>query len=874
MSLWSRMRFLSGVVLQRPRRGSEMEEEFRFHVDAYAEDLVRNGVPQQEALRRAKVAFGGVQQTKEGALGLLGAGFVSSLIQDIRFGIRMLRKSPGFTLIVALTLALGIGANTAVFSVVESVLLKPLPFQDSDQLVAIWASQKDQPVRIGTSMPEFEDYKAQSHSLEYMANTLSGWTYTWTGQVEPHTVKCTAISYDFFPMLGIKPYLGRLYEPEEYHMDGVQVVISYRFWREQLGSDPHVLGRVLNLDGTAQTVIGVMPPVPDLFPETDIWAKMEPDFQWMRVRSNKFLDVVGRLKPGVSRKQAEEELTAILLRGPGESPDISVHLVPLKDELTGNVRSQLRIVMVAVALVLLVACTNVAYLLLSRNRKRQGEIAARVSLGASRGRLMRQFLTENAILATLGGITALILAFVSVRLFERAAALPRSASIGVDGYVLSFAFFITVLTGLLIALPPCAAFSKLDLIGRLKTGRQQAGSIQGSHSSLLLVSEVCLAVVLSVAAGLLLRSFQQAQHLDPGFLRDHLLTTYLRESDWRAGRVFFPQLAERISQLPGVRAAALAKCMPGVYAPSATLAFTDRPNDFSNVPTVEACWISSDFFKAIGGRLLNGRLFAVSDDANAPPVVIVNEALAKSYWPGRNPIGMQISVDYVGAGRNNVAAPRFRQVVGVVANIKQKGLDLPVEPALYTPYLQDETNHAFAGFNLFVKTIGPPISFAGTVRTLIRSLRPDQTIDTMQSVDDALFRALAPRRLSLVLVGSFAGLALLLSAIGIFGMIAYAVSQRTHEFGVRMALGAQRHDMVRLVLGEGFKVVTTGVVAGIAASLALTRFMRSMLYGVGPNDPLTFILVAVLFVLVALGACYMPAHRASRVDPMVALRYE
>jgi predicted permease len=707
-----------------------------------------------------------------------------------------------------------------------------------------------------------------------MANLLSGWTYTWTGQGEPRTVNCTGISYDFFPMLGIKPYLGRLYQPDEYHVDGVQVVISQRFWKEQLGRDPHVIGRVLSLDGTAQTVIGVMPLVSDLFPETDVWAKDVPDFRWMRVRGNKFLNIVGRLKPGVTREQTEQELTAILHRGPGESPELSVHLVPLKDELTGNVRSQLQIVMAAVSLVLLIACANVAFLLLARIQKSQWEIALRVSLGAGKGRLARQFITEDLVLATLGGVTALILAVGSVRLFERVNNLPRRASIGIDVHTLLFALFITVLTGLLLALASSATFSKLEVITGLKTGRQGAGSIAPLRSHLLLVSEICLAVVLSVAAGLLLRSFQQAEHLDPGFLPDHLLTTYLRNNDWRAGRLFFPDLVERTAELPGVSAAALGKCMPGVYAPSATLVFDDRPNEPLNVPTVEACWISSDFFKAIGTRLVSGRFFTVRDDASAPPVVIVNQAFAESYWPGRNPIGKHIGVDYVGAGRNITGTPRFREVVGIVANVKQKGLDLPVEPALYTFYLQDETNHAFAGFNLFVRTIGPPTSLVGTVRAVVRSLRPDQTIDVMQTMNDALFRELAPRRLSLALITSFAGLAVLLSAIGIFGMIAYAVSQRTHEFGVRMALGAHRHDVMQLVLGEGFKIVTTGVAVGIVASFVLTRFMRTLLYGVGPNDPLTFAGVAVLFVLVAIAACYIPARRASLVDPMVALRYE
>jgi len=861
-------------LFRKKQVSDELGEELHGFLEMAAEDRMRDGLSRKEAVRTVRLERGSLEVSKEIVRSGGWESFVETCWQDLRFGLRMLRKSPGFTTVAVLTLALGIGANTAVFSVVESVLLRPLSFQDTDRLVAIWATQKSQSAKIGTSMPEFEDYKAQSRSFEFMANFLSGWTITWTGQGEPRTVNCTGISYDFFSMLGIKPFLGRLYTPEEYHVDGVQVVISHRFWREQLGSDPHVLGRVLNLDGAAWTVIGVMPPVPDLFPETDIWAKVEPDFGWMRIRGNKFLEVMGRLKPGVTREQAEQELTAILQRGPGESPELSVHLVALKDELTGSVRSQLQLVMAAVSLVLLIACTNVAYLLLARTRKRQAEIAVRVSLGAGRGRLTRQFITENLVLAALGGVTALIIAVSSVRLFSPVSTLPRSASIDVDANALLFAFFITVLTALLLALASSTAFSRFDVITRLKTKRKGSASIAGQRSSLLLVSEVCLAVVLSTAAGLLLRSFQQAEHLDPGFLPDHLLSTYLRTNDSRDARLFFPQLVEQIAQLPGVKSAGLGKCMPGVYAPEATLTFGDRPNNPSNVPTAEACWISSDFFRAIGSRLVRGRFFNVRDDASAPLVVIVNQAFAESYWPRQDPIGKEIAVDYVGSGRNTAGTPRFREVVGIVANVKQKGLDLPAEPAIYTPYLQDETDHAFAGLNLFVRTIGSPTSLAGTVRALVHSLRPHQPIDVMQTMNDALFRALAPRRLSLLLVTSFAGLALLLSAIGIFGMIAYTVSQRTHEFGVRMALGARRRDVLQLVLGEGFRVVTAGVFAGIVASFALTRFMRGLLYGVGPNDPWTFAVVAVLFALVAFAACYVPARRASQVDAMIALRYE
>ena len=868
--------FLTGLrsLFRKERVERELDEELGAYLEMEAAEKMRQGVSRKDALREVRLERGSLEVTKE----IVRSGgwefFVETCWHDVLFGLRMLRKSPGFTGVAVLTLALGIGANTAVFSVVESVLIRPLPFPGSERLFAMWAVQKGQADRTGASMPEFEDYKDQSHSFEYIANMLSGWTYTWTGQGEPRNVNCTAVSPDFFPMLGVTPYLGRLYTPEEYHVDGVQVVISHRFWKEQLGSDPHVIGRVLDLDGTAQTVIGVMPPVPDLFPETDVWAKMVPDFQWMQMRGNKFLDLVGRLKPGVTREQAEQDLTAILHRGPGESPELSVHLVPLKDELARNVRSQLQIVMAAVALVLLIACTNVAYLMLARSRNRQSEIAVRISLGAGKGRLTRQFITENLILATLGGFTGLLLAVSSVRLFDHVSTLPRSASIDVDTSALFFALFITVLTGLLVALAPCTAFWKPDLTGRIKTGRQGAISSAGARSRVLLVSEISLAVVVSVGAGLLLRSFRQAEHLDPGFHPDHLLATYLRTNDSGDARLFFPQLAEQAAELPGVSAAALGKCMPGVYAPSATLIFGDRPNDPLNIPTAGACWISSDFFKAIGARLVRGRFFSVRDDATSPPVVIVNEALAESCWPGQDPIGKKIGVDYVGAGRNTTGTPRFREVVGIVANVKQKGLDFPAEPALYTPYLQDETNHAFAGFNLFIRTIGPAASLAGTVRALVHSLRSDQPVDVIQTMNDALFRALAPRRLSLLLIGSFAGLALLLSAIGIFGMIAYTVSQRTHEFGLRMALGAQRQDVLQLVLGDGFKIVATGVFVGLGASFALTRFMRGLLYAVGPNDPLTFILIAVLFALVALAACYIPARRAMRVDPMVALRYE
>jgi putative ABC transport system permease protein len=424
-------------------------------------------------------------------------------------------------------------------------------------------------------------------------------------------------------MLGVKPLLGRLYTREEYHVDLVQVVISHKFWQEQLGGDPHVVGRTLDFDGTAQTIIGVMPTLPDLYPDTDVWAKDVPDFQWMRVRNNRFLMLMGRLKAGVTRQQAEQELAAILHRGPAEPPASSVTLVPLKDEVTGKVRPQLEIVMASAGLVLLIMCANITYLLLARSSRRQAEIAMRISLGAGTGRILRQFVTENLLIALVGGGIGLVLASNCVALLARLnpGNLPRGRVIGVDPYVLIFAFAISLGTSLLVACARAAIFSRLDLHSTLRAGRGEAGNFGKSRFRALLVSEVSLAVVLLVAAGLLVRSFWAAEHLDPGFHPDHLLTAYLRTSDYPDGRNFFPELVERAPQLPGVQAAAVANCLPASGALTASLIFNDRANDPYHVPEVAACWISPDFFRAIGTRLLAGRFFTARDNAAGPPTV-------------------------------------------------------------------------------------------------------------------------------------------------------------------------------------------------------------------------------------------------------------
>ena len=803
---------------------------------------------------------------------------MSGLTQDLRYALRQLRKSPGFATVAILTLALGIGANAAIFSVIQGVLLRPLPFHDPDHLFAVWAaSPEDKAIKTGASGPDFQDYKEQSRSFENLAELIPHFTYTLVGQGEPRTVICTGISYDFFPMLGVQPLLGRLYTPQEYHTDGVQVVISERFWKEQLAGDPHVLGRVLNLGGDDATVIGVMPTLPDLFPDTDIWAKMIPDFAWMRLRGNKFLTVIGRTKPGITRAQAEQDLTAILRRAPGASSSTTVKLVPLKNEVVGEVRAELNIIAAAVGVVLLIACVNVVGLLLARAAKRQSEIAVRLGLGATRRRILQQFVVENLLLSLLGGGLGVGLALWGVRLTTSLnfGNLPRAQAIHVNATVLGLALVLTLITSLLLAWGPSAIFSRLDVTSALRTGRAQVGKSSRRGFPLLIASEISLALVLLVSAGLLLHSFWLAEQSDPGFQPAQLLETYLRTNFYGTeGAPFYRQVLESVSSLPGVEAAGVSDCVPANWTPTANLTFDDRPNDPLKVPTTDACWISSEFFRATGTALFRGRAFSQHDDETTAAVVIVNRALAEAYWPGQDPIGKRIAVNYVGPGRDRTGAPRFREVVGVVANVKQRALDVAAEPALYLPFLQDATHHVFAGMHLFVRSAGDPLSLAGSLRARVHAVKSDQPINEISTMDSITLQTLATRRLSLVLMGAFATLALVLSALGLYGAIAYSVSQRTREFGVRIALGGRRQDVLILVMKEGLRQALAGIIAGAILALAAARAMAGLLFGVTSTDPLTFAGVAFLLLATAAIACYIPARRATRVDPMVALRYE
>ena len=867
-------RFMS--LLRPERTHNEIADELAFHIEQRTEENIRRGMSAEEAREDARRRFGHLTRIREEGYEVRGGGWPEIFLQDLTYGLRVLRRNPAFTLTAVITLALGIGANTALFAVLESVILRPLPYDHPERLFLVREKAgADNPSISRLSGPDFDDIHDQSRSFEKATMLIPYFTYTWTGDGEARNLKCTAITHEFFPMLGIQPILGRLYTPEEYHVDGGTVVISAHFWKQQLGGDPHVLGRNMKLGGGEATVIGVMPDLPDMFPDIDIWAKVIPELEFMHWRQNKFLSVMGRLKPGVTRQQAEQEITAILGRVPGQPPGLLAMLVPLKDELVGKVSSQLKIAMGAVLLVLLITCVNVMCLLLARACERGPEVALRLSLGARPARIVRQFVTENLVLVSMGSVLGVVLAAGILHLVRNSnfGNLPRTPHIGIDGYVLALAIAAAFIISLLLAWGPAAIFRRLNLNMVLKSGRTMAGRPRAFRW--LVISEVGCSIVLVVGAGLLVRSFWLVQHVDPGFEPDHLLTAYLRTNNYSAeGGPYYDGLLARVAHAPGIQSVALADCMPARSAATARLEFNDRPNDPANPVLVDGCWISPEFFPTIGARLGQGRWFNAHDNATAPPVVIVNRTLADKYWPGENSIGKRIAIAYTGPGRRTTGTIRFREVVGVIADLKQRALDQPVSPALYMAFHQDETNHVYASMSLFVHSFGEPLWSAETVRKEIRAYNPDQTIDNLRTMDDVVLATLAPRRFSLVLLSSFAALALVLAAVGIYGMIAFSLSQRTREMGIRIALGATRPGLLGMIVREGVALAGIGVIAGVGLALLLTRTMAGMLFGVKAIDPVSFISAALLLIGVAAAASFVPARRASKCDPMEVLRAE
>lgn len=822
---------------------------------------------------------------------------MQTLWQDLRYGARMLLKKPGFTLVAAITLALGIGVNTAIFSVVNAVLLRPLPYDQPDQLVALYTALPTLGYpRVGLSEAEFVKLRQENRSFA----ELAGWYWnpaTLRGVSEPERVAAPFCTANFFRTLGVKVALGRDFNAEE-ELDGKNnvVVLSHGFWQRKFAGDPAIIGRTLDLDGDGVTVIGVLPasfkaPM-EMQADTrvDLWRgfNMRPSNPR---RGNQFMSVIGRLRPGATPAQAQAEHHAIARREASEHPkfyppDIFGFLLPLERAVVGDVRLALLVLLGAVAVVLLIACVNVANLLLVRGEDRQKEIAVRAALGASRGRIVRQLLIESLLLATLGGGLGLLLASwgVDALLAISPEGVPRLAETSLDLRVTGFALLVSLLTAMLFGLAPALRSVKFDLHTTLKEGGRGGGA--NSRSRLrrsLVVVETSLAVVLLVAAGLLIRSVRELQRAEKGFRPDHLLTMRLTPPgdayrDNQRVASLYERLIARINALPGVESSAVADLLPISAGRADTVVEIEgRPFDMNRLThmSVDFRTVSAGYFQTMGMRLARGRLFTDADQEGATPVAVVNETFARNHWPGEDSVGKRF--------RNLNAPPdrattRYLTIVGVVTDAKNRAIADAAWQEAFIPLAQHAATRRGSGlqqaFNLVVRTTADPSSLATVAQREARDVERDFIVSQARTMDEILAAAVMQPRFNMILLGGFALLALGLGAVGIYGVISYTVAQRTHEIGVRMALGAQSRDVLKLVVAEGMTLAAAGVGLGLLASFALTRLMKTLLFGVSATDPLTFGSIALLLTGVALLACYIPARRATKVDPMTALRCE
>ncbi|MGH9831801.1 MAG: ABC transporter permease [Blastocatellia bacterium] len=803
---------------------------------------------------------------------------MNSLLQDFRFGLRMLVKKPSFALIAVITLALGIGANAAIFSVVNAVLLRPLPYPNAERLMTIWENhtKRDGPEREWTSPPGFEDWRDQAKSFDHVV-ALQGWGPTLTGQGDPEQLVGALVSHNTFEMLGVAPALGRSFRPEEDQRgaEGV-VIISHGLWQKRFGADPALVGKTILLNGESRMVVGVMP-AGFKFPiiaNADVWRPIQPALNAGCQRGCITIRVMARLKPGATEAQARVELNTIAARIEQQFPDtnskVGSTLIPLHEFLVGPVKPQMLALLVAVAFVLLIACANVANLLLARSAGRMTEIAIRASLGAGRWRIARQLLSESLLLAVIGGVVGLLLAHWLVDLLVSFSpqGTPRLDEIGIDRRALGYTLAVTMLTGLLFGTAPVWQLFKTDLNQSLRDGGKglkTGGS--GRALGLLVVAETALALMLLVGAGLLIRSFIQLQRVDPGFNPRNVLTAVvtLPSAAYPDGQVrgFYSQLLDRVKTLPGAQSAAAVSSLPlAGFDTDTGFVIEGRPAPAPDQRPV--AWISSvthDYFRTMGMRLIAGREFTEHDNGNAAKVVIISEATARRHFPNEDPIGKRI-----GNGRPD----GWREIIGVTTDVKHFGLSQDARVSMFFPHQQRPSRR----MNIVLRTATDPASLTSTLRGAVTAMDRNLAVSNIDTMEEITAQSIGQERFTLLLLGMFAALALLLSMAGIYGVMSYAVAQRTREIGVRMALGAEAGNVLRLVIGQGMLLALIGVGIGLAGSLALSRLMKTMLFGVSATDPLTFIGVGALLALVALVACYVPARRAAKVDPMIALRYE
>jgi putative ABC transport system permease protein len=888
LQLW--LRLLS--LMRRGMLEREMEEEMRFHLEMQIEQNLEAGMAAEEAHYAARRQFGNQTWLREVSREMWSLNSIETLIQDLRYGARMLRKNPGFTAVAALTLALGIGANTAIFSVVNGVLLRALPYYEPERLVMVWTARPILQAQIGledfpVSVADFVDWRNQNQVFEHMA---AMWTprMNLTGDGEPESVVGLSASASLFPLLGARFAVGRAFLPEEDRAGADRVVvISHELWQRRYGADPKLIGQKITLNDEAYTVIGVTAPdfqfprrgeVPTGFylgvaTKVDLYLPIAFTPELMNNREGNFLMVIARLKPGVSLGQASADMSAIARRlteqYPQTNADKGVRLAPLHKQAVGKARTALLVLLGAVGFVLLIACANVVNLLLARAAGRQKEMAIRAALGARPWRVVRQLLIESLLLAISGGAAGLLLAWRLVELLLAIApdSLPRAYDIRLDARVAGFTLVVSLLTGIVFGLLPALQASKINLGVTLKEGgRDAAGLLRRRLRGFLVVSEVALAFVLLIGAGLLIRSFARLTEVDPGLDPRGVLTMgiQLPFAKYRDGRsvAFFQQTLERVRALPGVEAAATVSSLPlsGAHA-SGGFDIEGRPSPTEQTFNAWLCTISPDFFKTFRVPLIKGRLIVESDSAKASPVVVVNESLARNYFANEDPLGKRITI--LGA---------TREIVGVVGDVKHSALDEEAKREIYLPMAQ--LRFPPISMSLAARISGDPMQMVAAVRGQVWAVDKDIPISNIETMERLMAKSVAPRRFNLLLLGVFALAGLALAGLGLYGVIAYSVSQRKREIGIRMALGAGKSAVLRMVINQGIRLALIGVVIGLAGALGLTRFLSGLLYGVKPGDPLTLVAVSALLIVVALLASYIPASQAAKVDPLTALRHD
>lgn len=890
MALLSHLRSLLRNLLRRQKADAELDQEVRSFLELLADEKADAGLTREEAVRAARIELGGVEQVKEAVLGERSGAWVSGMWQDVRYAGRMLRKSPGFATIAILTLALGIGANTAIFSVVDAVLLKPLPFHDPASLAMVWEDNPAHGLLHNTvAPPNFLHWKQQNHCFSAVAPFVDR-PMNLTGAGEPEQIAVEYVSPNFFSLLGVNPMLGRGFSPgEDQPGKSKVVVLSYGLWQSKFGGDLAIIGQTVKLSGVPHTVIGVTAPDFDFYvsefsatgERPRLWAPLPEPAEWQDwSKVGRFLRVIARLDSGVSLQQAQAQMNVVAAnlaaRYPAYDKGWGVALISLRNQLSGTLRPALLILLGAVGFVLLIACANISSLLLSRATGRRREIAIRVALGASPGRIIRQLLTENLLLGILGGAFGAMLALWTTKalVHSGSASVVNVSNVTLDWRILAFAATLSLLAALLAGILPSLMAARGEVAAALPEGGRSSSEGRKSLAarSAFVVVQISLALVLLAGSSLLIQSFLRLTQVNPGFRISRLLTfqVTLPDSKYRedAARIaFFAQFLAKIRALPGTASASADATPPfssvGARAATDFAIAGEPPRPPGQSLGTDVRVVASGYFRTVDIPLLRGRTFNDRELAQPSNVVVINKTFAERYFAGKNPLEQKIILDMEDTNLPD-------EIIGVVGDVHESNLASTPVPIAYWPYPQSP----YSAMTIVVRTATPPLSMVPAIRETLQQLDKEEPMAKIATVDQLVSDSVASSRFTMLLLSAFAGLALALACIGIYGVMAYSVAQRTHEIGIRLALGAQSRDVLRLVLGQGGRLAFIGVGIGLPAALILTRLMTTLLYRVSASDPSTFAAVALLLALVALLACYLPARRALRLDPTVALRHE